>query len=438
MIKHTLLFIAFLCCLSHTFAQSTVKIRELEKKRTELHTQIANSENLLQSTSKGVKSQLENLAVLNTQIAERKKYVQMIEADVRTLGKEVIFLQKKLNVLNKELLDKKKKYEASVQYMYHNKSIQEKLIFIFSAENLAQTYRRMRYVREYADYQRIQAADLEKKQEQVKQKKQELERMQSAKKKLLKTEQEEKQRLEKKEKERKDVLTSLKRKQRDIKREISQKKRSAQRLNAQIDRLIEIEIEKARQREAAARRKKEAEAKAKNKSASAKTKDDSKKSEAPKREVVKEKMESFRMNEADRKLSGSLEQNRGKLPVPITGPYAIIGRYGQYAVDGLRNVRLDNKGIDIKGNTGAKARAVFDGEVSAIFKYNGLNNVLIRHGKYISVYCNLDEVVVSKGAKIHTGDPIGTVHKDASGGAILHFQLRKETVKLNPEQWIRR
>ena len=57
------------------------------------------------------------------------------------------------------------------------------------------------------------------------------------------------------------------------------------------------------------------------------------------------------------------------------GPYVIVSHYGQYAVDGLRNVKLDNKGIDIKGKPGAKARAIFDGEVSAIFQYNGLNNI---------------------------------------------------------------
>ena len=430
MIKHALLFIAFLLFAGNVFGQSTVKIRELEKKRSELHTQIANSESLLQSTSKGVKSQLENLAVLNTQIAERKRYVRMIEEDVRALGKEVNFLEKKLDVLNKELLDKKKKYETSVKYMYRNKSIQEKLIFIFSAENLAQTYRRMRYVREYADFQRVQAKDIEKKQSQVEQKKKDLERLQQTKKKLLKSEQEEKQKLEKKEKERQGVLTSLKRKQRDIRKEIEKKKRTAQKLNAQIDRLVEMEIEKARKRAEADRKKRAKEETSKSSG--------SKNKETPVKVKTKEKMETFRMNEADRLLSGSLEQNRGKLPVPITGPYAIIGHYGKYAVDGLRNVRLDNKGIDIKGSSGAKARAVFNGEVSAIFQYNGLNNVLIRHGKYISVYCNLDEVVVSKGAKIRTGDVIGNVHKDVSGSAILHFQLRKETVKLNPEQWIRR
>ena len=142
------------------------------------------------------------------------------------------------------------------------------------------------------------------------------------------------------------------------------------------------------------------------------------------------------MNSEDRQLSGTFESNKGRLPIPITGPYVIVGKYGQYSV--TKNVRLDNKGIDIRGQEGAKARAVFDGEVSAIFKYNGLNNVLIRHGNYISVYCNLSTVSVARGSKVKTGSEVGAIYKDASGNVTLHFQLRKETTKLNPEIWLGR
>ena len=86
--------------------------------------------------------------------------------------------------------------------------------------------------------------------------------------------------------------------------------------------------------------------------------------------------------------------------MPITGPYVVVGHYGQYQVKGLRNVKLDNKGMDIKGKSGANARAIFDGEVSAVFQYNGLTNVLVRHGSYISVYCNLSTVRVKKGSLV--------------------------------------
>lgn len=425
----------FLLCLTCLFlleasAQSTKKIKELENQRNELQQQIAESETLLISTKKDVKSQLANLALINGQIEDRKKYISAIERDVQSLNNEINTLQRQLRSLQNELKDKKNKYEASVQYMYRNKSIQEKLMFIFSADNLSQTYRRMRYVKEYANFQRLQAIEIERKQKQVQAKKTELETTRSAKEKLLKEGEAEKKKLEKQEKDRQGILNGLKRKQRGIQSEINKKRRSAQRLNAQIDRLIEIEIEKARKRA-------EEEARRKAKDASSKgEKQTAGKPATSKKPVAKGTVEKYHMNTEDRQLSGSFEKNRGILPMPITGPYVIVGRFGQYAV--TKNVKLDNKGIDIRGKKGAKARAIFDGEVSAIFKYNGLSNVLVRHGNYISVYCNLSSVSVSKGSKVKTRSEIGTIHQDASGNPVLHFQLRKETTKLNPELWLGR
>ena len=415
-----------LLCLACLFvwnasAQTTQKIKELENQRNELQQQIAESETLLRSTKKDVKSQLDNLALINGQIADRKKYINAIERDVKSLNNEINALQRQLKTLQRDLKDKKDKYESSVQYMYRNKSIHEKLLFIFSADNLSQTYRRMRYVREYANYQRLQAIEIERKQKQVNAKKAELETTREAKEKLLEEGEAEKKKLEKQEKEKQGILNGLKRKQRGIQSEINKKRRSANKLNAQIDRLIEQEIEKARKRAEEEARK-----------AGKKTGEKS----AGKQPVQKGTVDKFRMNSEDRQLSGTFESNKGRLPMPITGPYVIVGRYGQYAV--TKNVRLDNKGIDIRGKEGAKARAVFDGEVSAIFKYNGLSNVLVRHGNYISVYCNLSSVSVAKGSKVKAREEIGVIQKDASGNAVLHFQLRKETTKLNPELWLGR
>jgi len=221
-----------------------------------LQQQISESESLLKSTKKDVKSQLDNLALINGQIAERKKYISVIEQDVKSLTQEINSLKRQLDGLKKDLRSKKERYEVSVQYMYRNKSIQEKLMFVFSADNLSQAYRRMRYVREYADFQRLQAIEIERKQKQVEAKKKELESTRSAKETLLKEGEAEKKKLEKQEKDRQTILNELKRKQRGIQNEIRKKKQSANKLNIQIDRLIEQEIEKARKRADAENRKK--------------------------------------------------------------------------------------------------------------------------------------------------------------------------------------
>lgn len=424
-------------CVCTLTAQTTPKIRQLEKQRNELKQQIAESETLLQSTKKDVKSQLGNLALLSGQIEERQKYIQTIENDVKAIQQEISRLERDLKSLQKELKEKRQKYELSVKYIYRNKSIQDKLMFIFSAEDFGQMYRRLRYVREYADYQRLQGIQVQRKQKQVTEKANSLKNSRKAKEDLLKQGEAEKAKLEAQEQERKQILSGLQKKQRSIQSELAKQRRSADKLNAQIDRLIEIEIEKARKRAEEEARRKAEEARKKAEAAKGSTETSS----SAKKETAKasvEKLEAYKVDSEDRRLSSNFEKNKGILPVPITGPYVVVGHYGQYQVKGLRNVKLDNKGMDIKGKSGANARAIFDGEVSAVFQYNGLTNVLVRHGSYISVYCNLSTVRVKKGSLVRARDVLGEIHTNAEGETILHFQLRKETVKLNPELWIHR
>lgn len=428
-----ILCLAFLVSVSLS-AQSTKKIRELEKQHAALQKQISDSETLLQSTQKDVKSQLDNLALLSGQIDERKRYVETVEQDVKVIQREIERVKTELGTLQRELADKKKKYEKSVVYMYRNKSVQEKLMFIFSADNLSQMYRRLRYVREYADYQRRQGLEVQRKQKEVTNKQRTLLASRESKEKLLEQGEAEKKKLEEQEKERKTLLASLQKKQQSIQKELRKQRKSADRLNAEIDRLIEIEIAAARKRaEEEARRKAEAERKAKEAAKPVVAEKENKEKEAP---AVTKEVDVYKIDRENRRLSGVFEQNKGRLPMPITGPYVVVGHYGTYQVKGLRNVLLDNKGIDIKGKEGAQARAIFDGEVSAIFQYNGLSNVLVRHGSYISVYCNLSSVNVKKGSVLKTRDVIGQVNTDKSGNTVLHFQLRKETTKLNPEVWL--
>lgn len=427
--------VGVVCCLwlaVRLSAQSNQLIRELESKRGALQKQIAESESILQNTKKDVGSQLNGLAVLTGQIEERKRYILAINNDMEAIQRELASLGRQLNRLERELKDKKEKYEASVQYLYKNRSIEEKLMFIFSAKDLSQTYRRLRYVREYATYQRLQGEEILKKQEQIRKKQAERRQVMAAKENLLKEREEEKVKLEAQEKERRTMVADLQRKQKGLQNEINKKRKEANQLNARIDKLIAEEIERARKRaeeearrEAAARKK----AAAKDRSMAAAGK-----------AVASKPLETFSMSKADRELSGDFASNRGRLPMPISGPYVIVSHYGQYVVPGLRNVKLDNKGMDIQGKAGAQARAIFNGKVAAVFQLNGLFNILIRHGSYISVYCNLSTASVKSGDTVKTKQPIGQVFSDGTdnGRTVLHFQLRREKEKLNPELWLNR
>jgi septal ring factor EnvC (AmiA/AmiB activator) len=393
-------------------------IKELERQRSILQKQIAETEKLLTKTKKNVGSQLNGLASLTGQIAERRRYIVVLNKDMQTIDNELTKLGRQLNTLEAELNKKKKQYDASVQYLYKNRSSQNKLLFILSAKTLNQTYRRLRYVREYGDFQRKQGEELMAKQEQVNQKRIELREARSAKEKVRAAREAETNKLVTQEKEKRTLVTSLQKQQQGLQKEVNQKRREANQLNQRIDQIIAEELEKARKSAVEEARKE------------AKTATEAGKKPAP--------VDAYTLSKADRTLSTNFAANRGKLPMPITGSYIITSHYGQYNVEGLRGVKLDNKGIDIQGRPGAQACAIFGGKVAAVFKLNGLFNILIRHGSYISVYCNLSSASVKQGDSVTTRQTIGQVFSDKTDNnrTVLHFQLRREKEKLNPEPWL--
>jgi septal ring factor EnvC (AmiA/AmiB activator) len=475
--------------------QPTVK--GLQSQRQKIQQQIKEQERRLQNNKRDVKKRLENLMILNSEIADKRKAIDTIRRDITTLDGNIVVLDNQLKTLEKELDDRKQKFQSSLRYMHRNRSIQNRLMFIFSAKNFTQMYRRMRFMREYAGYQRVQGEAVKVMKQDVAEAKQELAKTKRQKNDLLYRGVQEQKSLEGKQEEQKQVVSTLQKQQKTIEGIISEQRKKDLALNAQIDKLIAEEVARAKARaEAEARRKaaeeaakkraaelarkkaaaeaarrenerRIAEAKAREERAKAEARAAARKSAEEKAaaeraaaeaenarreaerqaaadakarekemaEVKKEtKQETYFVSSEDQRITGSFESNRGRLPMPITGPYRIVSHFGQYNVEGLKNVTLDNKGINIKGQPGAQARSIFDGEVSAVFGIGGIMGVMVRHGSYISVYCNLSSVSVRKGQKVSTRQALGTIGSEN----ILQFQLRKQVAKLNPESWLGR
>ena len=475
--------------------QPTVK--GLQSQRQKIQQQIKEQERRLQNNKRDVKKRLENLLILNSEIADKRKAIDTIRRDITTLDGNIIVLDNQLKTLEKELDDRKQKFQNSLRYMHRNRSIQNRLMFVFSAKNFTQMYRRMRFMREYAGYQRVQGEAVKVMKQEVSEAKQELANTKRQKNDLLYRGVQEQKSLEGKQEEQKQVVSTLQKQQKTIEGIISEQRKKDQALNAQIDRLIAEEVARAKARaEAEARRKaaeeaakkraaelarkkaaaeaarrenerRIAEAKAREERAKAEARAAARKSaeekaaaereareaETARREAERQaaadakvrekeiaevkqepKQESYFVSTEDQRISGSFESNKGRLPMPITGPYRIVSHFGQYNVEGLKNVTLDNKGINIKGQPGAQARSIFDGEVSAVFGIGGIMGVMIRHGSYISVYCNLSSVSVRKGQNVSTRQALGTLGSEN----ILQVQLGNQVAKLNPESWLGR
>ena len=416
-------------------AAGTTSIKGLKNQSAQIKRNIKAQEERLRTNERDVKRRLRDLMVINTEIADKRRTIDTIRNDITRLDGNIGELNGQLEVLQAELEDRKNKYVKSMRYMHHNSSIQNQLMFIFSAKNFTQMFRRLRFVREYASYQRAQGEMVKTKQAEVTKKHTELTAAKQHKSTLLSKGEREQRNLEGKQTEQEKVVTSLKKQQKTIQSIIAQQRKKDEQINAQIDRLIAIEVEKARARAAAeARRRAEAEAEKARAAAKRKEESDDNSHARKAEEARKESTLVYNLDSEDRRISGSFESNRGRLPMPITGSYRIVSHFGQYNVEGLANVRLDNKGINILGQPGSRARSIFDGEVSAVFSLGGTTGVMVRHGSYISVYCNLSSVSVHRGQKVSARQVLGSVGQDN----ILQFQLRREKAKLNPEAWLGR
>ena len=472
-------------------------VKSLKSEQAQVRKQIQEQERKLQANERDVKKRLQNLMVINNEIADKRKTIDTIRQDITRLDGDIHVLENQLVTLRKELEERKLRFQKSMRYMHRNRNVQSRMMFVFSADHFSQMYRRLRFVRDYATYQQAQGEAVQSMQAQVKEAFDELKSTKKLKNDLLYRGEQEKKSLESKQVEQQQVVSSLKKQQKAIQGIIDQQKKRDAELNARIDKLIAEENARAKAKaEAEAKRKAEAEAAKKRaedlarkkaaaeaaakenarRIAEAKAKEEKAKAEARaaarksaeekaraeraakkaerarkdaerraaeeakarKREVAeasKPAETGYVMPAEDQRLSGSFEGNRGRLPMPIVGSYKIVHRFGTNTVTDVKgHVTLDKKGIDIKGQPGAQVRSIFDGVVSAVFGYGGTSVVIIKHGNYLSVYCDLASVNVSRGQKVNARQTIGRVGSEGT----MQFQLRKGTAKLNPEPWLAR
>lgn len=432
-------FILRLCCAfvlifgtdNMLHAQNSKKVKELKAQKTKLQKNLKQSQQALVKTGKDVKDGQSYLHYIDQKLDERVAHIKVMEAEMDSLEDRMEVLRSEISTTKGQLAAMKRRYAIALRFSRQFPKINNSVVFVLSAKSITQMYRRARFAKEYAVFQHDLGKQILSKQNKLMGARNSLLKEQTKKTAILSEVIRQRKKLNEQQVRQQQYIKNLQKKEDNLRAKVSKQQKELNALNKKIDDLIAAEIERARKR-AEEEARKQAEAKKKKANAASGSQSSVKQSPSSKSSTSKTAW----LTPADQKLNGTFVQNKGKLPVPITGQYRISGRFGQYNVPGLKNVTLDNKGVNYVGKQGARARCIYDGEVTAIFQFSGAKNVLVRHGSYISVYCNLSSVIVKKGQKLKTRDIIGTVAKDETGNCILHFQLRKETTKLNPELWI--
>ena len=380
---------------------------DLQKEKEQIEADIAYTNQLLSKTRTNRKSSMDALAILQQKIRQRERLINTIKAQLVITEQEIEYTGDSIFELSVELKKLKEEYAEMIYHANRNRSSYDRLVFIFSAEDFNQAYRRIKYFQQYSAYRRTQAELITSTQEKLSIKELDLEQQKAEQQSLLANEENEKLQLEKEKLDVDQTISDLGQRERKLKGDLRAKERAVADLDKAIADIIAEEIRLAEERARA--------------EAAATTTTSS----------------GFALTPEEKLLSEDFANNKGKLPWP-TARGVVSSTYGEHQHPVLKRVKVKNNGIDILTSEGEYARAVFNGEVTSVIAVPNFNNVvIIRHGEYLSVYTNLDEVLVSKGQKVSTKQNIGTVYTDKNENKTeLHFEIWQAKELKNPIYWL--
>jgi murein hydrolase activator len=401
MLKY-ILSIVFVLATTFSWAQEEDRQRKLEEQKAKIQEEIREKERLLSEQKKKEKNVVKVVAKQNEKIGLQVKLINTTEKQKKVLGNSMYINQVKVNQLKKDLTILKEDYAEMIEKSYKSRSEQSKAMFLLSSDNFLQAYKRAQYMKQYSSFRKMQGEEIKDKTAQLEQYNDKLGKQKKEKEQLIAESEKEKQDLEKERQEQQRLLNQIKKDKGKIIAEIRKKQKESRAIEKQIDRLI---------REAIA---------AANKKAGNTT-----------------NLTTFVLTPEAKELANDFKANRGRLPWPVEKG-ALTKKFGRQPHPLEPSIIIESSGIEISSEKGARARAVFNGEVSDVQQAaNGTATVVIRHGDYITTYSNLGSVNVSKGQKVSTKQTVGTIHfNNFTGKAVLKFLIFQNTTKLNPQSWI--
>jgi septal ring factor EnvC (AmiA/AmiB activator) len=384
------------------------------------------------------KATLGQLNLLQNKMQLQNRYISNINNEIKLLNDDIYLSNVELTRLQRQMDTLKSEYARSVVYAYKNNSTYDYLNFIFSAGSFNDALRRVAYLKSYRAYNESKVKTIKETQSLIEQRKQQLLSKTNQKQSALTNQKVQLNELEDQKKEKDQVVAKLKSQASDLSKQIAVKKKRDQQLRNQIAAVIRREIEKAKEEErkriAAAKAAEAAKPKApagsaNNNSATASTTSTAAPKSAPARK------EAIPLNEGELKLANSFERSKGGLPWPVDNGAVSI----PFGVSKVGDLMMDNPGLTISTQSaGVTVKAVYDGEVSAVSNTGEGMMVMIRHGRYFTVYSNLSSASVSRGDVVKTGQAIGraATADDGTGGQV-DFMLMVGQSNVNPRPWLR-
>ncbi len=410
---------------------------ELKRQRERITQEINLLNQSLKATSNSKTLTLRQVNALNTQITLRERKISTISSETRLIDRQIQENTQEIKKLEDQLEKLKKDYASMIRFAFRNKNGYNKMMFIFASKDFNQAFKRVKYLQQFSESRKNQAQEIEKTQKTIQNKIAELAANRKEKVDLLNEQQEERNTLNAQKADKSKVVNSFASQEKEYKAEITKKQQEASRLERAIQAAIRKEIEEEQRRAAEAARVL-AELEAAKEAARAKAAGEPAKPVAVAKPAASTSASSVlsATPEAAR-LSNEFMGNRGSLPWPVAQGTITQG-FGQHTYGA--GVKMENNGLNIRTNNGAAVRAVFDGEVRSVVQMMGAGYaVIIRHGKYFSVYSNLKSVSVTRGQKVTSKQTIGTAATDPDEGTTeVHFEIWEGSAPINPTPWLAR
>ena len=444
--RYLMVLIALLLSVPVFYSQNGNKSKkDLENKKKKINEEITQISQMLNETKANKKTSLGALVNINMKIEKRQELINTINSEIQALNHEIGLNEKQCELLKQNLEKLKADYARMIIVAQRNQDTYSKLMFIFASASFNQAYARLKYFQQYSEFRKKQAADIIQTQTELIASINHLKEQRHEKNVLLGNEESEKQVLSEEKVEKEQVLTELQQKEKELKRQLEKKKQESIELQLAIKRMIAEEIRRKAEEQAkkdaelAATKKKEEVKKPKNAKDKSNTPNNTSNTNTSAENVSKTKPEATmpELNEEAEALSTDFANNRGKLPWPV-GKGVICETYGEHEHPAIKGFMMFNNGVEICTSKGAQARAVFDGEVTGIaISPMGGKLVIIRHGEYLSVYSNLDEVLVKTGQKIGVKQVIGSVlYNEDEGKTSMNLQIWKGQKTMDPGGWL--
>lgn len=401
--KRLLLFFLVLGAVGYGQQKSAAQ-KELEERKAALTQEIAQITEWVKEQQQVRGSVVDRIRILDRKQSALENLIALSAREVQFLQRQIDQSSNEINSLEVELRRLKEDYARVIQSAYQKKLEKNKLLFLLSASSFNEARRRMNYLLQYAEYRTIQAKRIEEKQLELQEKEKALQGQLEAQQEKIAENQRQRDELESDKRVQEQLVAETRKQERKYRAELASREKERKRIDQEIDRLI---------REAIARANRE----------KAKAKSNAK--------------DAFVLTPEAKRIAASFEANKGRHLWPVEKGIKSIG-YGTYADKLYPSLKHFNNGVTIATASGAKARAIFEGEVMQIMSNRqGIKGVYVRHGDYITMYYNLAEVFVSEGQQLEAKQEIGRIHTDqVDKQTTLKFYLYQNTTRLNPELWV--